>query len=78
MNARISTFSDGFEKGKMVKDVIDDDEVSQFVRDNYFDTDTLAYKVKNSSNDKTIFSKRPNLRPYQQLRKLISEDFSEE
>lgn len=78
MNARISTFSDGFEKGKMVKDVINDDEVNQFVRDNYFNTSTLAHKGKSSSSDKVIFSKHPNLRPHQQLRKWISEDFLEE
>jgi hypothetical protein len=61
-----------------VREVINDDEVNQFVRDNYFDTSTLAHKAKSSSGDKAIFSKRPNLRPHQQLRKLISEDFSEE
>ena len=77
-DARIGAYSDGFGKGSMVRDVINDDEVSQFVRDNYFDTSTLAHKVKSSSSDKAIFSKRPNLRPHQQLRKLISEDFSEE
>ncbi|MBC7407390.1 MAG: hypothetical protein H7339_03290 [Arcicella sp.] len=77
-DARIGAYSDGFGKGLMVRDVINDDEVSQFVRTNYFDTTTLAHKVKNSSGDKAIFSKRPILRPHQQLRKLISEDFSEE
>ena len=77
-DARIGAYSDGFGKGLMVRDVINDDEVSQFVRTNYFDTNTLAHKVKNSSGDKAIFSKRPILRPHQQLRKLISEDFSEE
>jgi hypothetical protein len=77
-DARIGAYSDGFGKGSMVRDVINEDEVSQFVRDNYFDTSTLAHKVKSSSSDKAIFSKRPNLRPHQQLRKLISEDFSEE
>jgi hypothetical protein len=77
-DARIGAYSDGFGKGSMVREVINEDEVNQFVRDNYFDTSTLAHKAKNSSGDKAIFSKRPNLRPYQQLRKLISEDFSEE
>lgn len=77
-DARIGAYNDGFGKGSMVRDVINEDEVNQFVRDNYFDTSTLAHKAKSSSGDKAIFSKRPNLRPYQQLRKLISEDFSEE
>ena len=77
-DARIGAYSDGFGKGLMVRDVINEDEVSQFVRSNYFDTSTLAHKAKSSSGDKAIFSKRPNLRPHQQLRKLISEDFSEE
>ncbi len=77
-DARIGAYNDGFGKGSMVREVINEDEVNQFVRDNYFDTSTLAHKAKNSSSDKAIFSKRPNLRPHQQLRKLISEDFSEE
>ena len=77
-DARIGAYSDGFGKGLMVRDVINEDEVSQFVRSNYFDTSTLAHKAKSSSGDKAIFSKRPILRPHQQLRKLISEDFSEE
>jgi hypothetical protein len=78
-DARIGAYSDGFGKGSMVRDVINDDEVNQFVRDSYFDTSTLAHKAKSSGGgDKTIFSKRPTLRPHQQLRKLISDDFSEE
>lgn len=77
-DSRIYAFNDGFGKGSMVREVINEDEVNQFVRDNYFDTSTLAHKAKNSSSDKAIFSKRPNLRPHQQLRKLISEDFSED
>jgi len=77
-DARIGAYNDGFGKGLMVRDVINEDEVTQFIRDSYFDTSTLAHKAKNSSGDKTIFSKRQNLRPHQQLRKLISEDFSEE
>lgn len=77
-DARIGAFNDGFEKGTMVREVISDDEVNQFVRENYFDTATLASKAKASSGDKAVFSKRPNLRPHQQLRKLISEDFQGE
>ncbi|MEA5425041.1 hypothetical protein [Arcicella lustrica] len=79
-DSRIGAYNDGFGKGSMVRDVINTDEVNQFVRDNYFDTATLASKAKASSagGDKAIFSKRPNLRPHQQLRKLISEDFQEE
>ena len=77
-DARIGAYNDGFGKGSMVREVINDDEVNQFVRDNYFDTSTLASKAKSSSGGSSIFSKRPNLRPHQQLRKLISEDFSEE
>jgi uncharacterized protein YoxC len=77
-DARIGAYNDGFGKGSMVREVINDDEVNQFVRDNYFDTSTLASKAKASSGGSSIFSKRPNLRPHQQLRKLISEDFAEE
>ncbi|MCU0466988.1 MAG: hypothetical protein MUF58_00170 [Arcicella sp.] len=76
-DARIGAYNDGFGKGSMVRDVINDDEVNQFVRENYFDTSTLASRAKNNVGDKAIFSKRPNLRPHQQLRKLISEDFSD-
>ncbi|MDZ7900448.1 MAG: hypothetical protein U5N85_20785 [Arcicella sp.] len=77
-DARIGAYNDGFGKGSMVREVINDDEVNQFVRDNYFDTSTLASKAKASSGGSAMFSKRPNLRPHQQLRKLISEDFAEE
>lgn len=77
-DSRIGAFNDGFGKGSMVREVINEDEVNQFMRDNYFDVNTLAHKAKSSLGDKAIFSKRPNLRPHQQLRKLISEDFSEE
>jgi uncharacterized protein YoxC len=77
-DARIGAYNDGFGKGSMVREVINDDEVSQFVRDSYFDVSTLASKAKSASGDKAMFSKRPTLRPHQQLRKLISEDFSEE
>jgi hypothetical protein len=77
-DSRIGAFNDGFEKGTMVREVINDDEVNQFVRENYFDTATLASKAKASSGDKAVFSKRQNLRPHQQLRKLISEDFQGE
>ena len=45
-DARIGAYNDGFGKGSMVRDVINDDEVNQFVRDNYFDTSTLASKGK--------------------------------
>ncbi|PWK28290.1 hypothetical protein LV89_01073 [Arcicella aurantiaca] len=76
-DARIGAYNDGFGKGSMVRDVINDDEVNQFVRENYFDTSTLANRAKNNVGDKALFSKRPNLRPHQQLRKLISEDFSD-
>ena len=76
-DARIGAYNDGFGKGSMVREVINDDEVNQFVRENYFDTSTLASKAKASSGGSSIFSKRPNLRPHQQLRKLISEDFSD-
>ena len=76
-DARIGAYNDGFGKGSMVREVINDDEVNQFVRDNYFDTSTLASKVKSSSGGSAMFSKRPNLRPHQQLRKMISEDFSD-
>ena len=76
-DARIGAYNDGFGKGSMVREVINDDEVNQFVRDNYFDTSTLASKAKASSGGSAMFSKRPNLRPHQQLRKLISEDFSD-
>ena len=76
-DARIGAYNDGFGKGSMVREVINDDEVNQFVRDNYFDTSTLASKAKASSGGSSMFSKRPNLRPHQQLRKLISEDFSD-
>jgi len=77
-DARIYAFNDGFGKGSMVREVINEDEINQFVRDNYFDTSSLAHKAKGAVSDKAIFSKRSNLRPHQQLRKLISEDFSEE
>ena len=76
-DARIGAYNDGFGKGSMVREVINDDEVNQFVRENYFDTSTLASKAKAASGGNAIFSKRPNLRPHQQLRKLISEDFSD-
>ena len=76
-DARIGAYNDGFGKGSMVREVINDDEVNQFVRDNYFDTSTLASKAKSSLGGSAMFSKRPNLRPHQQLRKLISEDFSD-
>lgn len=75
-DARIGAYNDGFGKGSMVREVINDDEVNQFVRENYFDTSTLASKAKASSGGSVMFSKRPILRPHQQLRKLISEDFS--
>ena len=76
-DARIGAYNDGFGKGSMVREVINDDEVNQFVRENYFDTSTLASKAKASSGGSAMFSKRPILRPHQQLRKLISEDFSD-
>ncbi|MEA5460261.1 hypothetical protein VB796_14485 [Arcicella sp. LKC2W] len=76
-DARIGAYNDGFGKGSMVREVINDDEVNQFVRENYFDTSTLASKAKAASGGNAIFSKRPTLRPHQQLRKLISEDFSD-
>ena len=77
-DARIYSFNDGFGKGSMVREVINEDEVNQFVRNSYFDTNALAHKAKSALGDKAMFSKRPTLRPHQQLRKLISEDFSEE
>lgn len=76
-DARIGAYNDGFGKGSMVREVINDDEVNQFVRENYFDTSTLASKAKAAAGGNALFSKRPNLRPHQQLRKLISEDFSD-
>jgi hypothetical protein len=77
-DSRIGAYNDGFEKGAMVRDAINDDEISQFVRDSYFDTATLASKANAANHDKAIFSKRPTLRPHQQLRKLISDDFKDE
>ena len=74
-DARIASYNDGFGKGSMVRDAINDEELSQFVRESYFTTSNLASKAKSSSQEKALFSRKPQLRPHQQLRKLISEDF---
>ncbi|WP_044173873.1 hypothetical protein [Flectobacillus major] len=74
-DARIASYNDGFGKGSMVREAINEDELHQFVRESYFTTANLASKAKSSSPEKALFSKRPTLRPHQQLRKLISEDF---
>ncbi|MDI9878697.1 hypothetical protein [Flectobacillus longus] len=74
-DARIASYNDGFGKGSMVRDAINDEELSQFVRESYFTTSNLASKAKSSSPEKALFSRKPQLRPHQQLRKLISEDF---
>ena len=74
-DARTKAFKDGYSKGEVVKNVMEKDELNQFVRDTYFTSSSLAAKANGSSAEKSISSKRPPLRPYQQLRKLISEDF---
>ncbi len=79
-NARISAYNDGHAKGGMVRDAISDDEAMQFVRDNYFTTSSLANKAKTSTggNVAGFGRNKPTLRPYQQLRKMISDDFNGE
>ncbi len=77
-DARIASYNDGFGKGSMVRDAINQDELQQFVRENYFNISNLATKAKNASPEKALYSRRSSLRPYQQLRKLISDDFSSE
>jgi hypothetical protein len=74
-DARTKAFKDGYSKGEVVKNVMEKDELNQFVRDTYFTSSSLAANANGSSADKSISSKRPPLRPYQQLRKLIYEDF---
>ncbi|MFC0186222.1 hypothetical protein SAMN04515674_11871 [Pseudarcicella hirudinis] len=78
MEVRIASFNDGFNKGNMVRNEIGEDEASQFIRENYFTTSSLASKAKSYTGDKALFSKKPALRPHQQLRRLISEDFNED
>jgi hypothetical protein len=79
-DARIAAYNDGFAKGEMVRDSIEIEEINQIVRDNYFTTSNLANKAKSSSGGNVAgFSKnKAPLRPFQQLRKMISDDFNGE
>lgn len=81
IDSRNAAFSDGYEKGQITRDMMSEEELSQF-KSNYFTIPNLAAKAKASVAEKSpvqyIRNRQNSLRPYQQVRKMITDQFKED
>lgn len=79
-DSRIASFNDGYAKGEMTREMMNEEEFTQF-RNSMFNTHNLALKAS-SSGDKSINytgGRRGNtLRPHQMIRKIITDDLGDE
>ena len=78
IDSRNASFSDGYAKGEMTRQMMSDEEQTAF-KNSYFTVSNLAVKAKSSATDKSpaYIRQRNQLRPYQQIRKIITEQFED-
>lgn len=77
IDSRNASFTDGYEKGQMARDMMNEEELIQF-KNSYFTLPNLAAKANSSTSDKAVGHYRRNtLRPFQQIRKIITDDFGD-
>jgi hypothetical protein len=77
---RMFTFNDGYAKGMVARDVLTEEEWAKFRNNNYLSMNNLALKARSGGDgDRAVsFSKKNNnLRPYQAIRKMITEQFED-
>lgn len=79
IDSRNASFSDGYEKGQVAREMMNEEELAQF-KNSYFTIPNLAAKASSSPSDKAVGAayRRNSLRPYQQIRKMITDDFGGE
>jgi hypothetical protein len=77
-NARIQSFEDGYEHGRVSRDVMSEEEYDSW-RDSHLTVSNLALRAKsNADADRAISRTRPTgMRPHQAIRKAITDRFDE-
>lgn len=73
-DSRISSYSDGYERGEMMKELMSQEEFEEWRRSQVTVQD-LALKAKHTVSDRTVVprAKSSGLRPYQAIRKAITD-----
>lgn len=78
IDSRNAAFSDGYAKGEVTRDMMSEEELTAF-KSSYFTVSNLASKAKASATEKSpVYMRQRSLRPYQQIRKLITEQFDQD
>lgn len=79
-DTRIASFNDGYAKGEMAREMMSEEEFTQF-RNSMFDTHNLALKASASSDKSLSYTggrRAGSLRPHQMIRKIITDDLNNE
>lgn len=78
-DSRILSYGDGYDKGELMKDMMTHEELEQWRRSQMTAYD-LALRAKNNPSDRTVVqrSKKTGLRPYQTIRKAITDNLGNE
>ncbi len=77
-DSRIQSFGDGYEHGKVSRDVMSEEEYDSW-RDSHLTVSNLALRAKsNASADRAVQrAKSTGMRPHQAIRKAITDRFDE-
>ncbi|MCU0340668.1 MAG: hypothetical protein MUE30_12350 [Spirosomaceae bacterium] len=79
-DTRIASFNDGYAKGEMARELMSEEEFTQF-RNSMFDTHNLALKASTASDRSLSYTggrRAGGLRPHQMIRKIITDDLNNE
>ena len=73
-DSRIAAFNDGYSKGEIARELMNEEEFSQF-KNGFMNTHNLAVKASSSADRSVSAANRRNnnLRPHQQIRKIITD-----
>jgi cell division protein FtsL len=75
-DSRIATYNDGYSKGEIARELMNDEEFSQF-KNRYMNTNNLAIKASSSADRSLSTANKQGLRPHQLVRKIITDGFDE-
>lgn len=82
-DSRIASFNDGYAKGEIAREMMNEEEFTQF-RNSMLNTHNLAVKASSSSDRSINYGSSNNtrrsngLRPHQMIRKMITDDLNGE
>jgi hypothetical protein len=76
-DSRIAAFNDGYNKGEIAKELMNEEEFMQF-KNGYLNTNNLAVKASLSADKSMTYgTNKRSLRPHQLIRKIITDGFDE-